>query len=104
MLRYLEKYLENLWVLYVLRQISIGTTVRILFNSVNLLLHFVCLFRQKRAEIPYNSSQKYDAKKLLHLSMQEHFGAATQIRTGDLILTKDALYLLSYSSKLYAPL
>ena len=35
----------------------------------------------------------------------EHWflGAATQIRTGDLILTKDALYLLSYSSKLYAP-
>ena len=30
--------------------------------------------------------------------MQELFGAATQIRTGDLILTKDALYLLSYSS------
>ena len=26
-------------------------------------------------------------------------GAAIQIRTGDLILTKDALYLLSYSSK-----
>ena len=26
------------------------------------------------------------------------FGAAIQIRTGDLILTKDALYLLSYSS------
>ena len=26
-------------------------------------------------------------------------GAASQIRTGDLILTKDALYLLSYSSK-----
>ena len=26
-------------------------------------------------------------------------GAADQIRTGDLILTKDALYLLSYSSK-----
>ena len=25
-------------------------------------------------------------------------GAASQIRTGDLILTKDALYLLSYSS------
>ncbi len=30
-------------------------------------------------------------------------GAAGQIRTADLILTKDALYLLSYSSKLYAP-
>ena len=29
-------------------------------------------------------------------------GAADQIRTGDLILTKDALYLLSYSSK-HAP-
>ena len=27
-------------------------------------------------------------------------GAAKQIRTADLILTKDALYLLSYSSKL----
>ena len=26
------------------------------------------------------------------------FGAARQIRTADLILTKDALYLLSYSS------
>ena len=32
------------------------------------------------------------------------FGAVTRIRTGDLILTKDALYLLSYNSKLYAPL
>jgi hypothetical protein len=29
-------------------------------------------------------------------------GAAGQIRTADLILTKDALYLLSYSSK-YSP-
>ena len=31
------------------------------------------------------------------------FGADSQIRTGDLILTKDALYLLSYISKAYAP-
>ena len=31
------------------------------------------------------------------------FGADTQIRTGDLILTKDALYLLSYISKIHAP-
>ena len=30
---------------------------------------------------------------------QVFFGAADQIRTGDLILTKDALYRLSYSSK-----
>ena len=29
------------------------------------------------------------------------FGAATQIRTGDLILTKDVLYQLSHSSNLY---
>ena len=28
------------------------------------------------------------------------FGADTRIRTGDLILTKDALYLLSYISKM----
>ena len=33
----------------------------------------------------------------------EAFGADSQIRTGDLILTKDALYLLSYISKYYAP-
>ena len=31
------------------------------------------------------------------------FGAVTRIRTGDLILTKDALYLLSYNSKVHAP-
>ena len=31
------------------------------------------------------------------------FGAVTRIRTGDLILTKDALYLLSYNSKDHAP-
>ena len=31
-------------------------------------------------------------------------GAAIQIRTGDLILTKDALYQLSYSSTLTARL
>ena len=35
--------------------------------------------------------------------MQWFLGAVTRIRTGDLILTKDALYLLSYNSKLYAP-
>ena len=29
------------------------------------------------------------------------FGAATQIRTGDLILTKDVLYQLSHSSTAY---
>ena len=33
-----------------------------------------------------------------HCSYRVSCGAAIQIRTGDLILTKDALYLLSYSS------
>ena len=32
------------------------------------------------------------------------FGAAGRIRTADLILTKDALYLLSYSSERTCPL
>ncbi len=36
--------------------------------------------------------------------MQELFGAATRFELGTSSLTKDALYLLSYSSKLYAPL
>ena len=34
---------------------------------------------------------------------QVFFGAADQIRTGDLILTKDALYRLSYSSEFGDP-
>ena len=33
-----------------------------------------------------------------HCGFKVFFGAAGQIRTADLILTKDALYLLSYSS------
>ena len=44
------------------------------------------------------------AKKPVIVAITGFFGAADQIRTGDLILTKDALYLLSYSSKDYAPL
>ena len=34
-----------------------------------------------------------------HVVSRFFCGAADQIRTGDLILTKDALYRLSYSSK-----
>ena len=33
-----------------------------------------------------------------HCGYRDFYGAATRIRTGDLILTKDALYRLSYSS------
>ena len=46
-----------------------------------------------------NKSKKH---RNLTVSML-NVGAAGQIRTADLILTKDALYLLSYSSKVYAP-
>ena len=42
-------------------------------------------------------SQKY--KNLaFQIGMQGEVGADTRIRTGDLVLTKDALYLLSYIS------
>ena len=40
----------------------------------------------------------YNNKKVLHFC--KTYGADTRIRTGDLILTKDALYLLSYISTL----
>ena len=39
-----------------------------------------------------------DSKNHCFLRKTVVFGAATRIRTGDLILTKDALYQLSYSS------
>ena len=41
---------------------------------------------------PYNAKKKHIQMDVLL------FGAASQIWTGDLILTKDALYRLSYSS------
>ena len=37
-------------------------------------------------------------KPLHHFQCSGFFGAVTRTRTGDLILTKDALYLLSYNS------
>ena len=37
-------------------------------------------------------------KKPVIIAITDFFGAADQIRTGDLILTKDALYRLSYIS------
>ena len=46
----------------------------------------------------------YNKKFLLSLVFVRagtfYYGAAIRIRTGDLILTKDALYQLSYSSKM----
>ena len=50
-----------------------------------------------------SSRKNFNNKKENHLNLKgfKWFcnGAAIQIRTGDLILTKDALYQLSYSSK-----
>ena len=48
-----------------------------------------------------NSKMKtrcFNHQKVIKTPCFHCFGAATQIRTGDLVLTKDALYLLSYSS------
>ncbi len=42
--------------------------------------------------------RKRNNKKPVTVAVTGFFGAATRIRTGDLILTKDALYRLSYSS------
>ena len=42
-------------------------------------------------------------KKPVTIEITGFFGAVTQIRTGDLILTKDALYRLSYNSISHAP-
>ena len=67
--------------------------------------------RVKKRGVPKCSQRKNAIKKAPEKAPKSKktpenrvfFGAATQIRTGDLILTKDALYLLSYSSKVYAP-
>ena len=49
------------------------------------------------------SSNGTNNKKGIDQTTDSFSGADSQIRTGDLILTKDALYLLSYISKFYAP-
>ena len=51
----------------------------------------------------FRISELLDAKKVpdfdqKHVNQELFRGAAARIRTGDLILTKDALYRLSYSS------
>ena len=45
-----------------------------------------------------NSKREYKMQKDRNPIGRGLFGAATQIRTGDLILTKDVLYQLSHSS------
>ncbi len=48
-------------------------------------------------------SENIKSKKPETIEVSGFFGAVTQIRTGDLILTKDALYRLSYNSISHAP-
>ena len=64
-----------------------------------------CYAQRSLAQIGIGSSicQKLKRKKERRKTSPFFFGAAGQIRTADLILTKDALYLLSYSSKFNAP-
>ncbi len=50
------------------------------------------------ALIPYQASFVGLDKKRSNPKVASFFGAATRIRTGDLILTKDVLYQLSHSS------
>ena len=51
------------------------------FGLNNILTHYIVVFKRKKPAV-----------------LRLRAGAAARIRTGDLILTKDALYLLSYSS------
>ena len=53
-------------------------------------------YRQKTIFLKKFGKQKKKTQNRVVLSLNS--GAVTRIRTGDLILTKDALYLLSYNS------
>ena len=55
--------------------------------------HLSCSLKNSKMKTRCFNHQKVIKTPCFHC-----FGAATQIRTGDLVLTKDALYLLSYSS------
>ena len=50
-------------------------------------------------QLTHTSFNVFTTKKHRKPKFSMLFGAAGRIRTADLILTKDALYLLSYSSK-----
>ena len=47
-----------------------------------------------------NYNKKFLLSRVFVRAGTFYYGAAIRIRTGDLILTKDALYQLSYSSKM----
>ena len=77
-------------------------------NSCPVLFRPLCVFpivgRRVVQDNDLHRKRIFDKEKSPKTAVFGDFRAADQIRTGDLILTKDALYLLSYSSKDYAPL
>ena len=70
--------------------------------SLNLSAHFrvwvTVWVRQLTHILTHTFFSIFATKSIENRSFRCFFGAAGQIRTADLILTKDALYLLSYSS------
>ena len=66
-------------------------------NSNHLLSGFDRFKSKQLPSLPPDPSQKQKLSEAIIL--RRAFGAANQIRTGDLILTKDVLYHLSHSSK-----
>ena len=59
------------------------------------LLEMICFFSTPTIDVEPFCNEKHPKSE----DFRCFFGAARQIRTADLILTKDALYRLSYSSK-----
>ena len=76
-------------------------------NSCPVLFRPLCVFpivgRRVVQDNDLHRKRIFDKEKSPKTAVFGDFGAAGQIRTADLILTKDALYLLSYSSKADAP-
>ena len=64
-------------------------------HPIRKALHFCLAAKSAPVRIDTNYSR---TRKTIHKGMVFLSGAATQIRTGDLILTKDVLYQLSHSS------
>ena len=75
--------------------------------SLSLSTHFVVWVtvwvRRLTHILTHTIFSVFATKKHRKPKFSMHFGAAGQIRTADLILTKDALYRLSYSSEFGDP-
>ena len=88
MLRYLEKYLENLGMLGVFLWISIETAVRFLLTPSTFCCILCAFFAKSGLKFPIIQAENITQKSSCIFRCRSFFGAATQIRTGDLILTK----------------